>query len=124
MAETAKFIQQNPHTAFEDKDWSIGLVGWLFLATLALLIISPFVLLAAFPRSMPDQSRRLLVEPAAPRLQIAPYLDLASFQVAEDRKLDTYYWIDKSKGIVHIPIAAAMQKLARRGITGFPQAPR
>jgi hypothetical protein len=38
--------------------------------------------------------------------------------------LNTYYWIDRDKGIVHIPIAEAMKRVATKGIDGFPQAGR
>jgi hypothetical protein len=121
MAETVEYKPDNPNTAFEERDWRLGPVGWIFVATLALLVVSPLVLWWAYPQAVSDTGRRLLVEPPAPRLQISPAEDLARFRAAEDRKLNTYYWIDRQKGVVHIPIAAAMRKLARDGIPGFPK---
>jgi hypothetical protein len=38
--------------------------------------------------------------------------------------LNTYYWVDRDKGVVHIPIAEAMKRLVAKGIDGFPQAGR
>ena len=63
----------------------------------------------------------MTVEPPQPRLQTDPSEDLAQFLADEDKRLNTYYWIDKKKGIVHIPIEQAMQELAEEGIDGFPR---
>ncbi len=89
---------------------------------LIFLVAAPLLLIAAFPGAVSDVGRKLSIEPPAPRLQIDPAADLARFRAAEDKKLNTYYWIDKQKGIVHIPIARAMKELAAKGIAGFPKA--
>ena len=96
-------------------------VGLVLLGTLIFLVIAPFVLIGAFPRAVSDVSRALTIEPPQPRLQTDPSEDLAKFLVDEDKRLNTYYWIDKKKGIVHIPIEQAMQELAEEGIDGFPR---
>jgi hypothetical protein len=75
----------------------------------------------AFPRAVPDTDRALTIAPPPPRLQTDPSEDLAQFLADEDKRLNTYYWIDKEKGIVHIPIEQAMQELAEEGIGGFPR---
>lgn len=124
MSDRVEYIQSNPDTQFEERDWRLRYILWIFLGTLAFLVIAPFILMAAFPGALPDQSKRLLVEPAAPRLQINTAADLERYMVVEDKRLRTYYWIDKKKGIVHIPIAAAMRKLVRTGIPGYPKAPQ
>ena len=121
MAEIAERVEDNPKTAFEKSDWPLGAVGLVLLGTLIFLVIAPFVLLGAFPRAVSDVSRTFTVEPPQPRLQSDPSEDLAQFLVAEDKRLNTYYWIDKKKGIVHIPIAQAMQMLTEEGIDGFPR---
>jgi hypothetical protein len=124
MSEPAKveFVQENPETLFEEKDWPLRYVLYVFVGTLVFLVISPFILIAAFPRSLPDQSKRVLVEPAPPRLQISTAADLARLETVEDKRLRTYYWIDKENGIVHIPIEDAMKKIVRNGIPGYPTA--
>jgi hypothetical protein len=122
MADTVEYVHDNPKTSREEADWPIGWVGLILLGTLVFLVIVPFVLMAAFPRSLPDASRRVLVEPPAPRLQVNPAADLARFRAEEDRRLNTYYWVDRQHGIVHIPIREAMKKLVRDGIPGFPKA--
>jgi hypothetical protein len=124
MAEIAERVEDNPKTAFEKSDWPLGATGLVLLGTLIFLVIAPFVLIGAFPRAVSDVSRALTVEPPQPRLQTDPSDDLARFLVDEDKRLNTYYWIDKEKGIVHIPIEQAMQELAAEGIDGFPRGKR
>ena len=121
MAELAEIRERNPDTAFEHRDWHLGAVGLVLLGTLLLLVISPLVLLWAYPNASSDVSRRLLVEPAAPQLQTDPSRDLAKFRAEEERKLNTYYWVDKQNGSVHIPIDEAMKKVVAQGIDGFPK---
>ena len=121
MAEIAERVEDNPKTAFEKSDWPLGAVGLVLLGTLIFLVIAPFVLMGAFPRAVPDTGRALTIEPPRPRLQTDPSQDLARFLVDEDKRLNTYYWIDKQKGIVHIPIKQAIQELAEEGIDGFPR---
>ncbi len=122
MAEIAERVEDNPETAFEKSDWPLGIVGWVLLGTFIFLVIAPFVLMGAFPRAVSDVSRALTVEPPQPRLQTDPSEDLAKFLSNEDKRLNTYYWIDKKKGIVHIPIEQAMKEVAEEGIDGFPRA--
>ena len=121
MAEIAERVEDNPKTAFEKSDWPLGIVGLVLLGTFMFLVIGAFVLIGAFPRAVSDVSRALTVEPPQPRLQTNPPEDLAHFLVDEDKRLNTYYWIDKQKGIVHIPIQQAMQEIAEEGIDGFPR---
>ena len=121
MAEIAERVEDNPKTAFEKSDWPLGIVGLVLLGTFMFLVIGAFVLIGAFPRAVSDVSRALTVEPPQPRLQTDPSEDLEKFLVDEDKRLNTYYWIDKEKGIVHIPIQQAMQEIAEEGIDGFPR---
>ena len=121
MAEVARVKRDNPNTAFEQEDWPIGKVGLIYLGTFIFLIIAPFVLMWAYSGSVSDVSRRLEVKPPAPELQVDPAQDLAKFRAQEDKRLDTYYWVNRQKGTVHIPIDEAMKKLVQSGIDGFPK---
>jgi hypothetical protein len=121
MAELVEFKQNNPQTTYEAEDWPIGKVALIYAGVLILLAITPFILIAAYPNAVSDTSRKLLVKPPAPELQVDPQRDLASFRLKEDQRLNTYYWVDRQKGVVHIPIDEAMKKLARSGIDGFPK---
>ncbi|HUI94939.1 MAG TPA: hypothetical protein VLX44_04235 [Xanthobacteraceae bacterium] len=115
-------VHDNPHIAFEPADWPLKPIAATSIALLALLAISAFVLMAAYPRSLSDIGRDLRISPPGPRLQTDAPGDLQHFRAAEEKRLNTYYWIDKQRGIVHIPIEQAMKQLAASGIPDFPKA--
>lgn len=54
--------------------------------------------------------------PPEPRLQQSPPLDMQGLLAQENSLLNHYAWIDKSRGIVAIPLDRAMQIVAERGI--------
>lgn len=58
--------------------------------------------------------------PPPPALQIAPYADLARLRAAETQRLESYGWVDRGRGIVHVPIEDAMRRVAQQGIRGWP----
>jgi hypothetical protein len=60
-----------------------------------------------------DQQNRL---PPEPRLQTNPRQDLVSLRTAEDAILNTYGWVDKTGGVVRIPISEAMKLTVERGL--------
>jgi hypothetical protein len=115
-------VEDNPRTAYEREDWPLGYVGLVYIGTLVFLVIAPLALIWGYSSSVSDVSRKLLVQPPAPQLQVDPARDLARFRGREEKRLDSYYWVDKQQGIVHIPIEQAMKKLAKDGIDGFPKA--
>ena len=125
-AKAAAAVRESEHppTAYEPTDWHLGVVWLVYLGALALLVISCLVLIAAYPSSVHDVSRALHFAPPDPQLQTNPGADLKKFRAKEEKQLDTYYWVDRRKGIVHIPIEDAMKKLVRTGIPGFPKAPQ
>lgn len=122
MAHAEAKQARNEKTAFEPTDWDVAPVAAIYVGILLLLVISCLVLILAYPHSLPDASRALRINPPGPRLQTHPQADLQRFRAEEDRRLNGYYWIDKQKGIVHVPIGQAMRKLAQTGIDGFPKA--
>ena len=52
---------------------------------------------------------------AAPRLEATPARDILIFKREKAQKLEHYDWIDRSRGIVHIPIERAMELMVQRG---------
>jgi len=121
MAELEERIEDNPKTAYELSDWPLGATGLAFVGIFVFLVIAPIVLIGAFPRAVSDVRHGLTIEPPQPRLQTDPPEDLAQFLTEEDKRLNSYYWIDKQKGIVHIPIEQAMKEVAEEGVEGFPR---
>ncbi|MBV9673624.1 MAG: hypothetical protein JO076_12480, partial [Verrucomicrobia bacterium] len=56
----------------------------------------------------------------SPRLQVNPRDDLVNYQNRENRTLNSGGWIDRSKGIVRIPIEQAMALIVQRGLPVRP----
>lgn len=61
--------------------------------------------------------------PPLPRLQVHAVQHWTDFQTAERERLDSYGWMDRSTGAVHIPIERAIDLIAERGVGPLPQAP-
>ena len=54
--------------------------------------------------------------PPEPRLQTTPRQDLQQLRAREEEKLRTYQWVDRSAGIVRIPIDQAIKLTLERGL--------
>jgi hypothetical protein len=52
--------------------------------------------------------------PPQPRLQVLPQRDRQLLRAEENAVLQSYGWVDRQAGIVHIPIARAMELLAEQ----------
>jgi hypothetical protein len=57
----------------------------------------------------------------APKLQISAPADLAAFRSREDTELGTYGWINKTQGIVRIPIQEAMNLIVEKNLLPIRQ---
>ena len=56
-------------------------------------------------------------QPAAyPHLQISPQADLSAFREEEAQQLNTYGWINKTAGVVRIPVDRAMDLVLQKGL--------
>jgi hypothetical protein len=121
MPKTVEYKETNPTTAFEPSDWPLSYIAWIAAGVLVMLSVTPFILILGFPRSLPDADRSLRAHPPAPVLQTNPAQDLTRFRAAENERLNEYRWIDRSKGVVHIPIDDAMRKLVASGYPDFPK---
>ncbi|HEY2573588.1 MAG TPA: hypothetical protein VGH65_05955 [Verrucomicrobiaceae bacterium] len=56
------------------------------------------------------------MKPPAPALQISPADDLRELRQAEEAALHGYGWIDRSSGVIHIPVDRAMDLILQRGL--------
>ncbi|HKM89274.1 MAG TPA: hypothetical protein VJX29_01565 [Candidatus Acidoferrales bacterium] len=73
------------------------------------------------PTATPFEQARAL--PPLPQLQVHPVEDLERLRQQQEKSLDTYGWVDRSRGIVHIPIERAMDLVLERGLPARPAAP-
>jgi len=113
------------HEAADVNIWAVGRFG-IALAFLCILSLGLLFGLYNYFESMvggkaPDlnvDARRL---PPQPQLQKTPILDLDQMRAAEDQILNSYGWVDQSKGLVRLPIDQAIDILAKRGLPARPQ---
>lgn len=54
--------------------------------------------------------------PPEPRLQTTPREDLRALRAREEEILNSYGWVDKTTGVVRIPIEEAMKLTLQRGL--------
>jgi hypothetical protein len=55
------------------------------------------------------------VGPPGPRLQVSPPMDLESFRAREEAELHSYGWVNRTSGVVRIPIERAMELVLQQG---------
>lgn len=90
---------------------------------LASVLALGLLVLWLYPGATIDRTTRLpLSRYPAPQLQPNPREDMAKFHDEEMRQLNSFGWVDKEHGVVHIPISDAMRKVAQDGIAGWPAA--
>jgi hypothetical protein len=65
-----------------------------------------------FPLAIEQQNRL----PPEPRLQTNPKQDLIDMRAKENETLYSYGWVDKTAGVVRIPISEAMKLTVERGL--------
>lgn len=104
--------------------WILGIVIGLLLSVVAAQLVLSRVK-AGLEKTTSPTDRWAGARPAPtsvwaqasfPRLQVSPPADLKAFRVGEDKVLDTYGWVDRTAGVVRIPIERAMDLLANRGL--------
>jgi hypothetical protein len=117
---------ERPVPMFEERDVNAWAVGKFAIALVLICVVSLALLLGMFryfeaqtggtrapAKGIGVDASKL---PPEPRLQETPISDLQAMRAAEDRILNSYGWIDKSNGLVRIPIDRAMDLLAQRGL--------
>jgi hypothetical protein len=65
-----------------------------------------------YPLAAGEQTRL----PPEPRLQTNPREDLRALRAREDAILNSYGWVDKTAGVVRIPIDQAIKLTVQRGL--------
>ncbi len=100
---------------------SLVLFGGAIVVTVAVVMLFCWWLFGIYtrvqplgPAATPFATSRPL--PPEPRLQPAPENDLQDYLENQHTELNTYGWVDRSNGIVRIPIERAMQLLLQQGL--------
>jgi hypothetical protein len=99
--------------------FALGLVITLVVLYLVLWMLFAFLAETATRRAVrqyPLAAGRQERLPPSPRLQLNPREDLRELRSAEDAVLNSYGWLDRNGGVVHIPIDEAMKLAVQRGL--------
>jgi len=117
---------RNPEIRSEKTDASssaiVKFLVYLLLGTLAVVVLLRwmFVALASFEERQQPPPPVMKVEvpeqPPLPRLQQRPAEDMRAYRDEQRSVLESYGWVDRNAGVVHIPIEEAMRLLAERGL--------
>ena len=109
----------------------VSLYAMLAIAAVAAAVLV-FVLFRAFERSAEKTDRAAIAEaglerppdtlPPAPRLQIHAVANWKAYRGAELERLETYGWMDRTSGAVHVPVDRAMELVLQRGVGPLPPA--
>jgi hypothetical protein len=119
---------QKPNRGYEKRDANaIGVFAVVIF--LALSGIAIHGILAGFLHSLknkpapqdywrpaPGVPRPESVRAGVPRLQISAPWDLRTFRDFEETQLHTYGWIDRTAGVVRLPIDRAMELVLQEGL--------
>jgi hypothetical protein len=73
------------------------------------------------PSPLAEANERRL--PPGPLLQVTPEAELQAFRQQEYRHLESYGWLDRTRGIAHIPIERAIELLLADADALGPAAP-
>lgn len=117
-----------PGAAYEHTDVAPGVAYnfaiWLAVAMLVsgAIVYGTFWFLEGRAVSLDDRARTYPLavgqsqDPPAPRLQTQPFKDVYELKGAQRATLNSYGWIDKATGVVHIPIDRAIELTLQRGL--------
>lgn len=112
-----------PEDRHEHADVNIWAIGRFGIALAVLCVFSMGLLAGLFKffsaregGPAPVQRIDARNKPPAPYLQETPVTDLKDMRSAEDRLLSTYGWTDQAHGVARVPIAQAVDMLAKRGL--------
>jgi hypothetical protein len=124
----------NPHVAYEHGDADMFAISKYVVALVIGILIAAAAMWGLFdyfnrnvnteeavvPQSILDERPRL---PPEPRLQNTPKLYIKDLRAVEDAQIKSYGWVDQKNGIVRIPIDAAIDAVAAKGLPSRPVKP-
>jgi hypothetical protein len=103
--------------------WVFGFVVALFVGGIVIQLIIAWQLssLRRHPAPADPWGRTLETRPADsvaykfPRLQVSSPADLETFRQRQESDLHSYGWVNRTSGVVRIPIERAMELLVEKG---------
>jgi hypothetical protein len=126
MSETVRPHVENRDVSYEKRDINPRAILWIGVAIIISAVVIHFAVWGVFdlfsarevhkgkpPATLVNTKRQ---PPPAPRLQTDAPADLREMRARETAALESYGWVDRQKGIVHIPVERAMELLVERGL--------
>jgi hypothetical protein len=127
MSETMKPHVENRDVSYEKRDVNARAILWVGVAIIISAVVIHFAVWGVFdffsareahkgkpPATLVNTKRQQ--PPQRPRLQTDAPADLQELRARETAALESYGWVDRQKGIVHIPVERAMELLVERGL--------
>ncbi|HLK20180.1 MAG TPA: hypothetical protein VKT81_14585 [Bryobacteraceae bacterium] len=90
------------------------LLAGTFLVAILVIGIFKFFSQTYQPNELAKQSVQQI--PPQPRIEVEPFQQLIDVHAREEHVLNSYAWVDKSQGIVRIPIDKAIDAIAAKGL--------
>lgn len=121
----------NPHNAgdhgerpgYEERDASprgvvLAGIGLMLLLVLSLVVVAGlfYVFQQRQVSAFGTGPTPTAIQPPEPRLQVDPAKDLQEVRATQEAQLNSYGWVNKNAGIIHMPIDQAMQIIAEQGV--------
>ena len=94
----------------------VGVILSIIAGGIIFFMISPDAV--AFQRTQTFREFRRMPEAPAPLLQTnrSAHEDIAKLKTAENAELHSFGWVDKAKGVAHIPVEEAMKMTLEEGL--------
>jgi hypothetical protein len=114
--------QRGHETSDANVKWLFGIVFFLLFGGLAIHSIMAGFLTSLKGKASatdlwePVARAKRLTPPPGPQLQISAPMDLQAFRAREDDQLNSYGWVNRTTGVVRIPISRAMELVLQEGL--------
>jgi hypothetical protein len=102
--------------------WIFGIVAGMICCGIAIQIVLSGMLTHLLRSPAPTDSWNPVrpVQPAKqppfPRLQVSPRVQLNQFRARENQELTNYGWVNRTTGIVRVPIERAIDLVLQKGL--------
>lgn len=105
------------HFDYTERDLPLKTIGiWVAILASGVVAAMAFVYFVyGVPKMQPDPEGVLTRPMNQPTLQSNGYADMKAFRTQQLEALNSYGWVDRSKGIVRLPIQKAIDKTLERG---------
>lgn len=101
-------------------------LGGLFVFIGGTLVLALGVYFFFVPRGAEEKASRPMnavtrdVPADLAKVQAHPRRDMVLFRRREEQKVGGYGWVNRDKGIAHIPVERAIDEMAERGLSASP----